>query len=248
MGCGQAKHRQPYDNTRQVHSNEHQDSRRLVRLRDVDERNTQRHSTRELQRVDVIKARRRESEAAISNLPKPSTPEKLPNLKKRMSALMSPERDALKRDLSSLSTSDTSSLASRLAKLGLASHEMRGDGNCQFRALSHELYGSQDHHLRVRAGAVAYLRAHEADFAPFVGTAADWAHYLGRMAKSREWGDELTLQAACGAFAVDVHVISTETEHFHLEYACPVPSAATPRKLFLSYISPIHYNVVVPNK
>ena len=79
-------------------------------------------------------------------------------------------------------------------------------------------------------------------------TAADWAHYLGRMAKSREWGDELTLQAACGAFAVDVHVISTETEHFHLEYACPVPSAATPRKLFLSYISPIHYNVVVPNK
>ena len=125
---------------------------------------------------------------------------------------------------------------------------MEDDGNCQFRALSHELYGSQDHHLRVRAGAVAYLRAHEADFAPFVGTAADWAHYLGRMAKSREWGDELTLQAACGAFAVDVHVISTETEHFHLEYACPVPSAATPRKLFLSYISPIHYNVVVPNK
>ena len=91
-------------------------------------------------------------------------------------------------------------------------------------------------------------RSHEADFAPFVGTAADWANYLGRMAKSREWGDELTLQAACGAFAVDVHVISTETEHFHLEYACPVPSAATPRKLFLSYISPIHYNVVVPNK
>ena len=45
-----------------------------------------------------------------------------------------------------------------------------------------------------------------------------------------------------------MHVISTETEHFHLEYACPVPSAATPRKLFLSYISPIHYNVVVPNK
>ena len=139
-------------------------------------------------------------------------------------------------------------LGQRLAFLALRMVEMEDDGNCQFRALSHELYGSQDHHLRVRAGAVAYLRAHEADFAPFVGTAADWAHYLGRMAKSREWGDELTLQAACGAFAVDVHVISTETEHFHLEYACPVPSAATPRKLFLSYISPIHYNVVVPNK
>ena len=95
-------------------------------------------------------------------------------------------------------------LGQRLAFLALRMVEMEDDGNCQFRALSHELYGSQDHHLRVRAGAVAYLRSHEADFAPFVGTAADWAHYLGRMAKSREWGDELTLQAACGAFAVDV--------------------------------------------
>jgi hypothetical protein len=29
--------------------------------------------------------------------------------------------------------------------------EMQDDGNCQFRALSHELYGTQKHHERVRA-------------------------------------------------------------------------------------------------
>ena len=163
MGCGASQHRQPYDNTRQVHQ-DHQDSRRLARLRDIDTKHTQRHSTRELQRVDVIKARRRESEAAISNLPKaPPQPEKLPYLKKRMSALMSPERDALKRDLSSLSKSDTSSLASRLAKLGLASHEMRGDGNCQFRGLAFNLFGSQDHHAIVRQACVAHIQTH-ADF------------------------------------------------------------------------------------
>ena len=96
MGCGASQHRQPYDNTRQVHQ-DHQDSRRLVRLRDIDTKHTQRHSTRELQRVDVIKARRRESEAAISNLPKaPPQPEKLPYLKKRMSALMSPRARRVK--------------------------------------------------------------------------------------------------------------------------------------------------------
>ena len=50
MGCGQAKHRQPYDNTRQVHQ-DHQDSRRLVRLRGIEKQHTQRHSTREVQRV-----------------------------------------------------------------------------------------------------------------------------------------------------------------------------------------------------
>ena len=121
MGCGASQHRQPYDNTRQVH-HDHQDSRSLVRLRDIDTKHTQRHSTRELQRVDVIKARRRESEAAISNLPKaPPKPEKLPYLKKRMSALMSPERDALKRDPSIVIKATRFAGVSRLAKLGLAS-------------------------------------------------------------------------------------------------------------------------------
>lgn len=139
-------------------------------------------------------------------------------------------------------------LGQRLSFLALRMVEMADDGNCQFRAVSHELYGTQDHHLRVRAGAVAYLRAHEADFAPFVGTSADFEAYLRRMTQSKQWGDELTLQGACGAFSVDMHVITTETEHFHLEYACPVAGANKPRKLFLSYISPIHYNVVVPNK
>ena len=143
-------------------------------------------------------------------------------------------------------------LGQRLAFLALRMVEMEDDGNCQFRALSHELYGSQDHHLRVRAGAVAYLRAHEADFAPFVGTAADWAHYLGRMAKSREWGDELTLRAACDEYGVVVHVVTTEHENWLLHYspdslamADGRPPPGT-RECFLAYVSPIHYNVIEP--
>ena len=258
MGCGQAKHRQPYDNTRQVHSNEHQDSRRLVRLRGIEKQHTQRHSTREVQRVDVIKARRRESEAAISNLPKaPPKPEKLPYLKKRMSALMSPERDALKRDLSSLSKSDTGSLASRLAKLGLASHEMRGDGNCQFRGLAFNLFGSQEHHAIVRKACCDHIKTHADFFAVFFDGDDEFRRYLTNMSKDRHWGDELTLRAAVEAYSCIAHIISSEAQNWYLVYTpeseddvemmLPVGVKAPPKKkdVYLSYVSPIHYNSVV---
>ena len=253
MGCGASQHRQPYDNTR----NEHQDSRRLVRLRDIDTKHTQRHSTRELQRVDVIKARRRESEAAIANLPKPSTPEKLPNLKKRMSALMSPERDALKRDLSSLSKSDTGSLASRLAKLGLASHEMRGDGNCQFRGLAFNLFGSQEHHAVVRKACVAHIQTHADFFSVFFDGDQEFERYLSNMSRDRHWGDELTLRAAVEAYSCIAHVISSEAQNWYLVYTpessddvemlLPAGVKAPPKNkdVYLSYVSPIHYNSVV---
>ena len=255
MGCGASQPRQPYGNPRQVHSN--QDSRRLVRLRDIDTKHTQRHSTRELQRVDVIKARRRESEAAIANLPLPSTPEKLPNLKKRMSALMSPERDALKRDLSSLSKSDTSSLASRLAKLGLASHEMRGDGNCQFRGLAFNLFGSQEHHAIVRKACCDHIKTHADFFAVFFDGSDEFERYLANMSQDRHWGDELTLRAAVEAYSCIAHIISSEAQNWYLVYTpestddvemmLPVGVTAPPKNkdVYLSYVSPIHYNSVV---
>mmetsp|Transcript_22997 Transcript_22997/g.72049 ORF Transcript_22997/g.72049 Transcript_22997/m.72049 type:complete len:196 (-) Transcript_22997:30-617(-) len=135
-------------------------------------------------------------------------------------------------------------LQQRLAFLTLRNVDMEDDGNCQFRAVSHELFGTQDHHLRVREQCVKYLAAHEQQYAPFVGTTDDFKAYCARLATPKTWGDELTLQAACATYAVDIHVVTTEAENFHLHYCAP----AARRRLFLSYIAPIHYNVVVPTR
>ena len=99
----------------------------------------------------------------------------------------------------------------------------------------------------MRKTIIAYLRSHEDAFAVFVGDAAEWGGYLSRMAMDRSWGDELTLQAACAAYDVDIFVITTEASNFHLHYRSPSASEA-PRRLFLSYVSPIHYNVVAPSR
>ena len=135
-------------------------------------------------------------------------------------------------------------LSRRLQVLALKSVDMVDDGNCQLRAISMELYNTQEYHADVRRTVCAYLEAHEDSFAAFVGDGDSWRAYLARMAQDRSWGDELTLQAACAAYDLDIFVITTEEEHYHLHYSSP--SGAPSRSIFPSYISPIHYNVVCP--
>tara|TARA_B100000459_G_C8389372_1_gene119877 strand:- start:107 stop:457 length:351 start_codon:yes stop_codon:yes gene_type:complete len=71
---------------------------------------------------------------------------------------------------------------------------------------------------------------------------SDFIDYVAKMRQTSTWGDELTLRAACDTFAVTMHVITSTKENWHL---CYVPSAGKSRKfLFLTYVSPVHYNAI----
>ena len=54
-------------------------------------------------------------------------------------------------------------LTERLERLGLKEQEMGDDGNCQFRALSHQLYRSQRYHGTIRAKAVEQIQHHHTE-------------------------------------------------------------------------------------
>jgi hypothetical protein len=58
---------------------------------------------------------------------------------------------------------------------------MVDDGNCQFRALSFELYGDQSHHASVRSITIAHMKANPDNFMPYVGEESDWMEYLRKM-------------------------------------------------------------------
>lgn len=134
---------------------------------------------------------------------------------------------------------------------------MEDDGNCQFRSLANELYGDQEQHAIVRAKVIAYLRANSDSYSFYVGDDSEWSAYLERMSKARAWGDELTLRGACDCYGCLVHVVTTEHENWLLNYVPAslegkmqggdggVPPEGT-RECFLAYVSPIHYNVIVP--
>lgn len=80
------------------------------------------------------------------------------------------------------------------------------DGNCQFRALSMTLYGTQQHHREIRAKVVERMRARRHLYAHFVHE--PYSDYLERIAKDGEWGDSVTLQAASDIFDRKVQVFT----------------------------------------
>ena len=69
-----------------------------------------------------------------------------------------------------------------------------------------------------------------------------WDKYISGISRLKSWGDELTLRALCEAFSVTVHVITTDKENWHMLYE--PQSGKVVRHVFLSYISPVHYNTV----
>ncbi|KAL5195456.1 OTU domain-containing protein [Glycine soja] len=82
----------------------------------------------------------------------------------------------------------------RLQLYDLIECKVQGDGNCQFRSLSDQLYRSPDHHKFVRQQIVQQLKSYPDLYAGYVPMA--YIDYLKNMSKSGEWGDHVTLQAA----------------------------------------------------
>jgi hypothetical protein len=137
-------------------------------------------------------------------------------------------------------------LRQRCAFLGFRQHVMEDDGNCQFRAISSDLYGTQEHHELVRAMVVSYLESHGSTYKAFIGE-REWRPYLEAMRKSKTWGDEITLRAAAEAFGIWVHVVTSTEENYLLAY-CPSGGdpAGDARHVFLTYVAPVHYNTIRP--
>jgi hypothetical protein len=161
------------------------------------------------------------------------------------------KKQAVKAQRSTPRASKTSTgvvlLRQRLENLHLAMRTIAGDGNCQFRAFSQNLFGTEEQHALVRARAVEYMKAHAADFRGFIDDGqsrrnGNFSDYLSQMSKGRTWGDELTLRALCNAFGATVHVItSQEGSQFYLKYV-PEVNQVVAKQVFLAYVSPSHYN------
>eukprot|EP00746_Dinoflagellata_sp_MGD_P011540 gnl/MRDRNA2_/MRDRNA2_124256_c0_seq1.p1 gnl/MRDRNA2_/MRDRNA2_124256_c0~~gnl/MRDRNA2_/MRDRNA2_124256_c0_seq1.p1 ORF type:complete len:264 (-),score=49.89 gnl/MRDRNA2_/MRDRNA2_124256_c0_seq1:51-842(-) len=131
-------------------------------------------------------------------------------------------------------------LKQRATNFHLRINEMEGDGNCQFRSVSHQLFQTQDFHLYVRHCAIAWLAANAVEFEPFFGGDHEWKQYLKQMSCSRTWGDEITLRALASAFQARLHVLTSTKENWYLTYE--PDKLDCPKEVFITYISPIHYN------
>lgn len=139
-------------------------------------------------------------------------------------------------------TLDHQRLLDRLQLYQLVESKVQGDGNCQFRALSDQVYRTAEHHKFVRQQIVNQLELHAEIYEGYVPMV--YSDYLKNMAKVGEWGDHVTLQAAADLYGIKVLVITSFKDTCYIEI---VPSVQrSNRVIFLSFWAEVHYNSIYP--
>ncbi|XP_055035671.2 putative bifunctional UDP-N-acetylglucosamine transferase and deubiquitinase ALG13 isoform X5 [Misgurnus anguillicaudatus] len=80
-----------------------------------------------------------------------------------------------------------------LASIGLYRKMMARDASCLFRAVSEQLYYSQNYHPRIRKECVNYMRANRCNFEPFVE--GSFEKYLERLEDPKETAGQVEINA-----------------------------------------------------
>ncbi|WCJ40279.1 OVARIAN TUMOR DOMAIN-containing deubiquitinating enzyme 12 [Euphorbia peplus] len=133
---------------------------------------------------------------------------------------------------------DHQRLIQRLNVYGLCEVKVSGDGNCQFRALSDQMYKSPEYHKHIRKDIVKQLKDNRSLYESYVPM--KYKRYYKRMSKSGEWGDHVTLQAAADKFAAKICLLTSFRDTCFIEI---MPQSQTPKcELWLSFWSEVHYN------
>lgn len=139
-------------------------------------------------------------------------------------------------------TSDHQRLLDRLEVYDLVERKVQGDGNCQFRALSDQLYRTSEYHKHVRQQVVNQLKAHPEIYEGYVPMA--YGEYVKRMSKNGEWGDHVTLQAAADLYGAKILIITSFKDTCYIEILPQVQKSK--RVLLLSFWAEVHYNSIYP--
>lgn len=91
---------------------------------------------------------------------------------------------------------DDAELRAQLREIGMRVKEVAADGNCFFRAMCDQRWGSEHHHEALRRHTVAYMKSNRDDFEPFIEDDEKWDAYIERMSEDGTWAGNMELQAA----------------------------------------------------
>ncbi|RXW13398.1 hypothetical protein EST38_g12456 [Candolleomyces aberdarensis] len=104
-------------------------------------------------------------------------------------------------------TASSAHLASQLRALGLYPADTLGDGNCLFRALSDQLYGSESRHAFLRGSICDFIHTNKARYEPFCEDERGLGVHLRCMRENGTYGGHLELSAFAHMSKRDVKVV-----------------------------------------
>lgn len=129
-----------------------------------------------------------------------------------------------------------------LHPMGLAIRDVANDGNCFFRAVSDQLYGTEQFHYDLRQRACDYIVRNKQLFIDFVNDDQSFDEYVADMRTDGIWADHIEIQAISMTCGVNIRVHQSGKPSYdirnHLAADAPV--------IHLSYHFGEHYASVRP--
>ena len=94
----------------------------------------------------------------------------------------------------------------KLRERNLKLVDVRGDENCFFRAIAHQLYGDESKHHKVREEAAQEVIKNSNRYRNFVAGSFD--KYVSNISTDREWADNAAIQATSKAFRISTEILN----------------------------------------
>ena len=146
--------------------------------------------------------------------------------------------------------SSMSVLTTRLARIGRRPVNIIGDGNCFFRSISHQLYGTEDRHPQIRALAIQHLINYPEHFVEY-NTHQSWLQYLQSMSRLGTWADHIIIQAVANANNLRINITESEPNFSESTaissiYAESETHRRNLRDIYVGHLEELHYVSTTP--
>lgn len=98
----------------------------------------------------------------------------------------------------------------KMRQFNLKVVKIQADGNCLFRAISHQLHGNENLHQNLREQCCDHIENDKDFYAPFMG-GQDFNSYIARMRQNRVWADNLEIQALSEMLNAEIQIYHTQS-------------------------------------
>ena len=147
-----------------------------------------------------------------------------------------------------VNTSDMSVLMTRLARIGRKPVNIVGDGNCFFRSVSHQLYGTEDRHSQIRAIAIQHLINCPEHFVEY-NTDQSWLQYLQNMSTLGTWADHIIIQAVANTNSLRINIMESALNFSESTIVSSIytqPEGRNARNIYIGHLDELHYVSTTP--
>jgi hypothetical protein len=131
-------------------------------------------------------------------------------------------------------------LSTRLFAKGLKPFDVGGDGNCFFRAVSHQLFQNSNFHQIVRSTAIDYIRSHPEQFVESIANNS-FSAYINSMSMNGTWADAIVVQAVSDALNCIIDITESALNFNAMTIIHPVIHGAKYTKVHIGHIDELHY-------